>query len=264
MGIECLSSNQQVRLAQAPTARRPSRSPRVSAQTRESQTRRLAAPDIAARKGGQPIVCLTAYTAPMAEILDEACDVLLVGDSVGMVLHGLPNTVGVTMEMMILHAQAVMRGSRKAMVVVDMPFGSYEGSPEQAYANAARMMKETGAQGVKVESGPTVPETIAFLTRRGIPVMGHIGLRPQAVLADGAFKAKGRTPEERERVIAEALQTAQAGAFSMVVEGVAESLAREVTAAAASVTRMYCKRRRWPRRRRRNWRSNSCSCAIPM
>ncbi len=204
----------------------------MSAQTRESQTRRLAAPDIAARKGGQPIVCLTAYTAPMAEILDEACDVLLVGDSVGMVLHGLPNTVGVTMEMMILHAQAVMRGSRKAMVVVDMPFGSYEGSPEQAYANAARMMKETGAQGVKVESGPTVPETIAFLTRRGIPVMGHIGLRPQAVLADGAFKAKGRTPEERERVIAEALQTAQAGAFSMVVEGVAESLAREVTAAA--------------------------------
>lgn len=202
----------------------------MSAQTQQ-QSRRAAAPDIAARKGGEPIVCLTCYTAPMAEILDEACDVLLVGDSVGMVLHGLPNTVGVTMDMMILHAQAVMRGSKRAMVVVDMPFGSYEGSPEQAYANAARIMKETGAQGVKVESGPTVPETIAFLVRRGIPVMGHIGLRPQSVLVDGAFKAKGRTQDERERVIAEARETVEAGAFSVVVEGVAEPLAAEITAA---------------------------------
>jgi 3-methyl-2-oxobutanoate hydroxymethyltransferase len=207
----------------------------LSAQTQQ-QSRRVAAPDIAARKGGEPIVCLTCYTAPMAEILDEACDILLVGDSVGMVLHGLPNTVGVTMEMMILHAQAVMRGSNKAMVVVDMPFGSYEGSPEQAYANAARLMKETGAQGVKVESGPTVPETIAFLVRRGIPVMGHIGLRPQSVLVEGAFKAKGRTQDERDRVIAEARQTAEAGAFSVVVEGVAESLAAEITAALAIPT----------------------------
>ncbi|MBC6982993.1 3-methyl-2-oxobutanoate hydroxymethyltransferase [Caulobacter sp. 17J80-11] len=198
---------------------------------REEKVRRLAAPDIAARKGGDPIVCLTAYTAPMAEILDDHCDLLLVGDSVGMVMHGLPNTVGVTMEMMILHGQAVMRGARRAMVVIDMPFGSYEAGPEQAYANAARIMKETGAQAVKVESGPTVPETINYLVRRGIPVMGHIGLRPQAVLTDGAFKAKGKTDDERLRILAEAEATADAGAFSVVVEGVAEGLARDITEA---------------------------------
>ena len=202
----------------------------MSAQSQEP-VRRLAAPDIAARKGGEPVVCLTAYTAPVAEVLDAHCDLLLVGDSVGMVLHGLPNTVGVTLEMMILHGQAVMRGSRRAMVVVDMPFGSYEGEAETAYANAARLMKETGAQAVKVESGPTVPETIAYLVRRGIPVMGHVGLRPQAVLVDGAFKAKGRTENERRRVLEEARATAEAGAFAVVVEGVAEALAREVTAA---------------------------------
>lgn len=207
----------------------------MSAQ-REEKIRRLAAPDITARKGKAPVVCLTAYTAPMAEILDEACDLLLVGDSVGMVLHGLPNTVGVTMEMMILHGQAVMRGARKAMVVVDMPFGSYEGSPEQAYDNAARIMKETGSQAVKVESGPTVPATIDYLVKRGIPVMGHVGLRPQAVLVDGAFKAKGRTDEERERVIAEAKATEAAGAFCIVVEGVAEGLARAITEAVSVPT----------------------------
>jgi 3-methyl-2-oxobutanoate hydroxymethyltransferase len=207
----------------------------MSAQTKD-QARRLAAPDIAARKGGVPVVCLTAYTAPMAQILDAHCDVLLVGDSVGMVLHGMPNTVGVTLEMMILHAQAVMRGSKRAMVVVDMPFGSYEGSPEQAYAAACRVMKETGAQGVKVESGPTVPATIAYLTQRGIPVMGHVGLRPQAALMEGAFKAKGRTGDERERVLAEARTSEQAGAFAIVIEGVAEALAREITQAVAIPT----------------------------
>jgi len=201
----------------------------MSAQ-REDKIRRVSAPDIAARKGRQPIVCLTAYTTPMAEILDPHCDLLLVGDSVGMVLHGLPNTVGVTMEMMILHGQAVMRGARKAMVVVDMPFGSYEGDPQVAHANAVRIMKETGAQGVKVESGQDVPETIAYMVRRGIPVMGHVGLRPQAVLVDGAFKAKGRNASERERVLEEARATAEAGAFCIVVEGVAESLAQEITA----------------------------------
>jgi 3-methyl-2-oxobutanoate hydroxymethyltransferase len=198
---------------------------------REETVRRLAAPDISLRKGGEPIVCLTAYTAPVAEILDEHCDLLLVGDSVGMVVHGLPNTVGVTMEMMILHGQAVMRASRKAMVVVDMPFGSYEGAKETAYNNAVRIMKETGASAVKVESGGTVPETIAYLTSRGIPVMGHVGLRPQAVLVDGGFKARGRTRAERERVIAEAEATADAGAFCVVIEGVAEALAREITQA---------------------------------
>jgi 3-methyl-2-oxobutanoate hydroxymethyltransferase len=202
----------------------------MSAQRQEA-VRRLTPPELAARKGGEPLVCLTAYTAPVAEILDAHCDVLLVGDSVGMVVHGLPNTVGVTLEMMILHTQAVVRASRRAMVVVDMPFGSYEGGREAAYANAARLMKETGAQAVKVESGPTVPETIAYLVQRGIPVMGHVGLRPQAVLVEGAFKAKGRTEEQRVRVLAEAEATADAGAFSIVVEGVAEDLAREVTQA---------------------------------
>ena len=200
----------------------------MSSQKQEA-VRRITAPDIMKRKGGEPIVCLTAYDAPTAAILDEHCDLLLVGDSVGMVVHGLPNTVGVTMEMMILHGQAVMRGSRRAMVVVDMPFGSYEGAKEVAYDNCARMMKETGAQAVKLESGPTVPETIAYLVQRGIPVMGHVGLRPQAVLTEGAFKAKGKTDDERLRVIAEAEATADAGAFAIVIEGTAEGVAREIT-----------------------------------
>ncbi|HVI32974.1 3-methyl-2-oxobutanoate hydroxymethyltransferase [Phenylobacterium sp.] len=203
---------------------------------RQETVRRLAAPDIAARKGKEPIVCLTAYTAPVAELLDDHCDLLLVGDSVGMVVHGLPNTVGVTLEMMILHGQAVMRGARKAMVVVDLPFGSYEGAPEEAYANAARVMKETGAGAVKVEAGPAVVGTIQYMVDRGIPVMGHVGLRPQAVLVDGGFKAKGKAGEERRRILEEARATAEAGAFAVVVEGVAEGLAREITEAIAVPT----------------------------
>ena len=198
---------------------------------RRDPVRRLTAPDIAARKGGKPIVCLTAYSAPMAELLDEHCDLLLVGDSVGMVVHGLPNTVGVKLEMMILHGQAVMRGSRSAMVVVDMPFGSYEGSAELAYANATRVMKETGASAVKVEAGPAVVENIAYLVARGIPVMGHVGLRPQAVMIDGGFKAKGRGDGERQAILDVARATSSAGAFAIVVEGVAEGLAREITLA---------------------------------
>jgi 3-methyl-2-oxobutanoate hydroxymethyltransferase len=198
---------------------------------RQAAVRRLAAPDIAARKGQTPVVCLTAYTAPMAELLDEHCDLLLVGDSLGMVVHGLPNTVGVTLEMMILHGQAVMRGSKRAMVVVDMPFGSYEGSAQAAYDNAARLMKETGAQGLKVEAGEMIAGNIEYLVKRGIPVMGHVGLRPQAVLVDGGFKAKGRAAEERRRILEDARATAEAGAFAIVVEGVAEGLAREITEA---------------------------------
>jgi 3-methyl-2-oxobutanoate hydroxymethyltransferase len=204
--------------------------------SRHTDVRRLTAPEIRARKGGDAIVCLTAYTAPVAAILDDHCDLLLVGDSVGMVLHGLPNTVGVTLDMMILHGQAVMRGSQRALVVVDMPFGSYEASPEIAYANAARILKETGAAAVKVESGPSVPKTIAFLVERGIPVVGHVGLRPQAINVDGKFRAKGRTEAERERVLAEALETDAAGAFAIVVEGVDESLAPEITAAVSAPT----------------------------
>jgi 3-methyl-2-oxobutanoate hydroxymethyltransferase len=207
----------------------------MSAQRQET-VRRLTAPEITARKGGEPLVCLTAYTAPVAAMLDEVCDILLVGDSVGMVLHGLPNTVGVTLEMMILHGQAVMRASRKAFVVVDLPFGTYEGPKEAAYANAVRVLKETGCQAVKVEAGPTVADTIASLVQRGIPVVGHVGLRPQAVNVDGAFKAKGRSQDERARVVAEAEATADAGAFCIVVEGVAEALARDITAAVAVPT----------------------------
>ena len=203
---------------------------------RPETSRRLAAPDITARKGKAPLVCLTAYTAPMAELLDPLCDLLLVGDSVGMVVHGLPNTVGVTLDMMILHGQAVMRGSRAAMVVIDMPFGSYEGSPEVAYANATRIMKETGAQAVKVEAGPAVAGNIEYLVARGIPVMGHVGLRPQAVLVDGGFKAKGKGQDERRQILADAETTAAAGAFAVVIEGVAEGLAREITTALAIPT----------------------------
>ncbi len=200
----------------------------LSAQIKET-VRRLSASDLTARKGGEPLVCLTAYTAPIAGLLDPHCDVLLVGDSVGMVVHGMPNTLGVTLDMMILHAQAVVRGSRRAMVVVDLPFGAYEAGPETAFQNAVRVLKETGAGGVKLESGPEVAKTIAYLTRRGVPVMGHVGLRPQAVLADGGFKAKGRSPEERAAVLEEARSAQAAGAFAIVVEGVAEDLAREVT-----------------------------------
>src|SRR5471030_2804384 len=201
----------------------------MSAQ-RHEQARRLTAPEVTARKGGEPLVCLTAYTAPVAAMLDEVCDILLVGDSVGMVLHGMDNTVGVTLEMMILHGQAVMRGSKRAMVVIDMPFGSYEGGPEIAYANAVRVMKQTGAQAIKVESGPVVVETIAYLTERGVLVMGHVGLRPQSVLVQGGFRAKGRSNAEHAEVLDEAKAAAAAGAFAMVVEGVTESLARAITA----------------------------------
>ncbi len=200
----------------------------MSVHTQES-VKRITVPDIAGRKGGEPIVCLTAYDAPMAALLDPHCDVLLVGDSLGMAVHGLPNTVGVTLEMMILHGQAVMRGARRAMVVVDMPFGSYEGGKEVAYANCVRVMKETGAQAVKLETSIEMAEIVAFLVKRGIPVMGHVGLRPQAILAEGGFKAKGRTESERDRVLAEAKAVAEAGAFCIVIEGVAESLAREIT-----------------------------------
>jgi 3-methyl-2-oxobutanoate hydroxymethyltransferase len=196
---------------------------------RNPPEKRLTAPEIAALKGKTPIVCLTAYTAPMAGLLDEVCDILLVGDSVGMVLHGLDNTVGVTLEMMILHGQAVVRGSKRAMVVVDMPFGAYEGDAQEAYANAVRVMKETGAQAIKVESGPHVAETVAYLTERGVPVMGHVGLRPQQALMDGGFKAKGRTNAEYASIMEEAKATQAAGAFAVVVEGVAEPLGRAIT-----------------------------------
>jgi 3-methyl-2-oxobutanoate hydroxymethyltransferase len=197
--------------------------------SKQVQQRRLTAPEIAARKGSQKIVCLTAYTAPMAALLDPHVDLLLVGDSVGMVLHGLPNTVGVTLEMMILHGQAVMRGSSHALVVVDLPFGTYEQSREIAFASAVEVMRKTGCQAVKIEAGVGLAETIAFLVERGIPVVSHVGLRPQATNVDGGFKAKGRSPAERERVLAEAVAADRAGAFAIVVEGVTADLADEIT-----------------------------------
>lgn len=198
----------------------------MSAQVRSA---RKTVKDIAAAKGGKPLVCLTAYTAPMAALLDETCDLLLVGDSVGMVVHGMPTTVGVTLDMMILHGQAVMRASRQAFVVVDMPFGSYEASVEQAFMNAARIMKETGCQAVKIEAGEYAAETVRYLVERGIPVMAHVGLRPQATNVDGGFKARGRTEKERNKVISEAVAADEAGCFAMVIEGVAEDLAAQIT-----------------------------------
>jgi 3-methyl-2-oxobutanoate hydroxymethyltransferase len=198
--------------------------------SKQTQTARKTVKDIAAAKGATPLVMLTAYDAPTAAILDPHCDILLVGDSLGMVVHGLPSTVGVTMDMMILHGQAVMRGSSQAMVVVDMPFGSYETNADQAFLNAVRIMKETGCQAIKIESGAYAAGQIAHLVERGIPVMGHIGLRPQAINVDGGFRAKGRTEDERARVLAEARAAADAGAFCIVIEGVAEDLAAAITA----------------------------------
>lgn len=186
-------------------------------------------PDIRARKGGEPIVCLTAYDAPTAALLDPHCDLLLVGDSVGMVVHGLPNTIPVTLEMMILHGQAVMRGANRSLVVIDMPFGSYEKSPRQAFDNAARVLQETGAPAVKLETGVHMADTIRYLVERAVPVMAHVGLRPQAALAEGGFKAKGRDAQSRARVLEEALAADAAGAFAIVIEGVAEDLATEIT-----------------------------------
>jgi len=194
------------------------------------QVRRKTVRDIAKAKGGDPLVCLTAYDAQMAALLDPHCDILLVGDSVGMVVHGLSSTVGVTMEMMILHGQAVMRGASQAFIVVDMPFGSYETNSDQAFLNAARIMQETGCQAVKIESGAYAAQQIAHMVERGIPVMGHVGLRPQAINVDGGFRAKGRTESEWSRVVDEAIAADRAGAFAIVVEGVAPDLADEITA----------------------------------
>jgi 3-methyl-2-oxobutanoate hydroxymethyltransferase len=187
-------------------------------------------PEIKARKGGVPLVVLTAYTTPGARMIDPHCDVALVGDSVGMVLHGLPSTIGVTMEMMILHGRAVMRGLSKAMAVIDMPFGSYEEGPAHAYRNAARLMAETGAPAVKLEGGVTMAETIAFLAARGVPVMAHVGLTPQAVNTLGGYKVVGRDAEA-DRVMADAKACEAAGAFAIVLEKVPMGLAGRITAA---------------------------------
>jgi len=193
--------------------------------------KRLTVPALRDRKGKEPIVALTAYTMRTAQLLDPHCDLLLVGDSLGQVIYGLPSTVPVTLEMMCAHGAAVVRGSWHALVAVDMPFGSYEQSPEQAFGSAARVMKETGAAAVKLEGGEAMAETVAFLTARGIPVIGHVGLTPQSVNALGGYGARGRTNAEHSQIIDDARAIAEAGAFAVVAEGVMEQLANEITAA---------------------------------
>jgi len=195
----------------------------------QNDIRRLTAPDIRARKGGEPIVSLTSYHAHTARIVDAHCDVILVGDSLGMVMHGLETTIPVTLDMMILQGQAVMRGSKRALVVVDMPFGSYEASKEQAFASASRVLKETGCGAIKIEGGRRLAETISFLAERGVPVMGHVGLTPQAINTLGSFRAQGRDEMDWGPIEADARAVAEAGAFAVVLEAVAEPLARRIT-----------------------------------
>ena len=190
---------------------------------------RITVPQIRARKGREPIVCLTCYHAHTARLLDNHVDLMLVGDTLGMVIHGMENTLGVTLDMMILHGQAVMRGAKRALVVLDMPFGSYEESPGVAFRNAARAMKETGCSAVKMEGGARIAPIIRHLTERGIPVVGHIGMTPQMVQMMGGFRTQGRDPSEWPALEADARAVAEAGAFAVVLEGMAEPLAARIT-----------------------------------
>ncbi|MBB3587334.1 3-methyl-2-oxobutanoate hydroxymethyltransferase [Sphingomonas sp. BK481] len=198
--------------------------------------KRLTIPAIRRQKGQVPLVMLTAYTVRNAQLLDPHCDMLLVGDSLGQVIYGLPSTVPVTLEMMAAHGAAVVRGSYHAVVVIDMPFGSYEASPEKAFESAAWLLKQTGAAAVKLEGGTAMAPTVRFLVERGIPVMGHVGLTPQAVNVLGGYGARGRTPEEAAKIVADAKAVAEAGAFALVIEGVVEPIAIEITRAVACPT----------------------------
>jgi 3-methyl-2-oxobutanoate hydroxymethyltransferase len=195
--------------------------------------KRMTVPAIRGRKKEgkteQPLVMLTAYTMRMAQLLDPHCEMLLVGDSLGQVIYGLPSTVPVTLEMMCAHGAAVVRGSWHALVAVDMPFGSYEASPQQAFESAARIMKETGCAAVKLEGGEAMAPTIDFLTHRGIPVIGHVGLTPQAVNVLGGYGARGKSADEAKKIVGDAKSVAEAGAFCIVVEGVMEEIAEKVT-----------------------------------
>lgn len=197
----------------------------------QEQIKRLTAPDIGARKGGEPIVMLTSYHAHTARLADKYCDVILVGDSLGMVMHGMESTVPVTLDMMILQGRAVMRGSQRSLVVVDMPFGSYEASKEQAFMSAVRVLKETGCGAIKLEGGKRMAETIRFMVERGVPVMAHVGLTPQSINTLGSFRAQGRDEADWAPIEQDALAVAEAGAFSVVLEAMAEPLARKVTGA---------------------------------
>src|SRR5579884_242504 len=206
---------------------------RMSVETRVS---RLSVTQFRARKGKDKLVCLTAYTAPVARLLDDAVDLLLVGDSLAMVIYGFDSTLPVTLDMMIAHGAAVVRATRRALVAVDLPFGSYQESPEQAFRAAARVMAETGCAAVKLEGGEEMAETVAFLTRRGIPVMGHVGLTPQSVNTLGGYRSRGHGEAESAKILADGVAIAEAGAFALVVEGVAESVGRELTARVAVPT----------------------------
>ncbi|MDA0239146.1 MAG: 3-methyl-2-oxobutanoate hydroxymethyltransferase [Proteobacteria bacterium] len=197
---------------------------------------RITIPDLCAHKGKEPIVSLTAYTAPMARMLDEHCDFLLVGDSMGMALYGMDSTLGVTLDMAINHGAAVVRGSKRACVIVDMPFGTYGESKEQAYRNAARVMAETGCSGIKIEGGVEMAETVKFLFERGIPVMGHVGLKPQSLHTAGGYRSQGRDIDAANKIMADSKAIADAGAFALVIEATVEALAREITEAIDIVT----------------------------
>ena len=205
-----------------------------------SPMRRVSIPAIRQRKvdgvTAQPVVMLTAYTARQAQLLDEHCDLILCGDSLGQVIYGLPSSLQVTLEMMIAHGAAVVRGSYHAAVVIDMPFGTYEASPQQAFATAARLLAETGASSVKLEGGTAMAETVAFLTSRGIPVMGHVGLTPQAVNVLGGYNARGRSDAEAKKIVADTQALCEAGAYAIVIEGVVEPIAIAATKAVSCLT----------------------------
>ncbi len=198
--------------------------------------KRLTIPAIRKRKGGEPLVMLTAYTVRTAQLLDPHCDLLLVGDSLGQVVYGLPSTVPVTLDMMAAHGAAVVRGSYHAVVVIDMPFGSYEASPEKAFESAAWLLKQTGAAAVKMEGGTAMAPAVRFLSERGIPVMGHVGLTPQAVNTLGGYGARGRSEVEAAKIVADATAIADAGAFAIVIEGVVEPIAIDITRAVTCPT----------------------------
>ena len=192
---------------------------------------RITIPQLVSRKGGEPIAVLTAYTAPIARLVDPHVDMILVGDSLGMVIYGMTSTLSVTLDMMLAHGKAAVSASSHAAVVVDLPFGSYQASPRQAFTSAARVMAETGCDAVKMEGGIEMAETVAFLVARGIPVMGHVGLVPQSVNVLGGYKARGRDPKEAERILEGAMAIAEAGAFSIVIEGTIDPVSRAITAA---------------------------------
>jgi 3-methyl-2-oxobutanoate hydroxymethyltransferase len=205
-----------------------------------SPLRRLSVPAIRERKvdgvTADPVVMLTAYTARQAQLLDVHCDLLLCGDSLGQVIYGLPSSLQVTLDMMAAHGAAVVRGSYHAVVVVDMPFGSYEQSPQQAFENASRLLRETGCSAVKLEGGAAMAETVRFLVERGVPVVGHVGLTPQAVNVLGGYNARGRSDGEAKKIVSDAVALDQAGAFAIVVEGVVEPIAIEATKAVSCLT----------------------------